>query len=146
MRKKFEGSLKLRLLRTSKKTPKFQIRINDENVEVPEPNEDIVVIPCIFPLGDNIIDVEFINKEPADTVVADDKIVEDLAIQIEEFFVDGIDMSHNFKVASRYTDSPMHNSYGFMYKNGVLSFQFICPVFLYIRNLALVKDEPKEVT
>jgi hypothetical protein len=140
MKKQIEGILKARLINLPDKIAEFIVTINGTSIINRTINNNVVEVPCEFIFGENIIDVEFLNKDPNDTKVVDGQVTEDLAIQMEELIVDGVDISHQFKVNSHYRDNPSETTYGFMYKNGALTFKFVCPVFLYIRNLALIKD------
>jgi hypothetical protein len=140
MKKEFNGTLELRLLSLPTKLPEFTVAINGNLVSDRTIQNDIVEIPWAFDFGNNLIEVTLFNKDPSDTKVVDGQVVEDLAIQIEKLIVDDIDLSHNLKVNAHYEGEPETTTYGFMYKNGVVAFNFICPVFLYIRNLALVKN------
>jgi hypothetical protein len=93
--------------------------------------------------GDNQLEIEFLNKMPTDSQVDENgNIIADLNVEVQGLIVDGVDLTVQFKNNCVYVinDGGIEKTYGFLHKNGKVTFEFVCPPFLYLRNLALVTD------
>lgn len=91
--------------------------------------------------GDNRLEIEFLNKMPNDSHVDENgNIIADLTVEIQGLTVDGVDLTMQFKNNCVYVinDGSIEKTYGFLHKNGKVTFEFVCPPFLFLRNLALV--------
>ena len=132
--------LKLKLHCKKNKIPKFAITINGILQNYIEENNYIIVTTSLC-LGNHLLNVKFINKTPEDTVVdANGKIVEDLAIEITECYIDDIDFSHNIKEYGKYyVNKKIEKTYGFLFANGIFEYEFQRPGFLFLRNINLIK-------
>jgi hypothetical protein len=69
------------------------------------------------------IEIHFTNKEPNDTQVKDDKIVEDLLIIIDKFLIDGIDIASDLSRISFYKDNNgvVHRTGNYITFNGCMT-------------------------
>jgi hypothetical protein len=130
---------KLKLQSNSKKTPKFIINVNGINQNYCQ-EDNFIIVNNFFSIGDHILTIKFINKLPEDTVVdKDGKIIEDLTIELLEFFIDDIDFSSNIKEHGKYyVNETNEKTYGFMYANGTFEYKFQTPGFLFLRNINLI--------
>lgn len=133
--KKFLVSLNLNLHSTSTKVPEVVVRLNDTQVDFTKNLEGV--------FGENVLSISFLNKHPSDTKLNDHgDIVEDLAVEITKFTVDGQDFTHEIKQQNNYvTASGVQQTYGFMHTNGVLTYSFVCPGFYYKRNINILNQE-----
>jgi hypothetical protein len=92
--------------------------------------------------GDNQLTVDFLNKQPNDTLLdSNNKITHDLAVELIDFQVDAIDATSNIMQHLVYTTHDQENvsTYGYMHRNGRITLNFQCPIFYFLRNMALVK-------
>lgn len=66
-----------------------------------------------------------------------------LALELDSLTVDGIDLTHDIKSGGVYItdDGNQETTYGYMHKNGILTFEFLNPVFYYLRNKNLIKNQ-----
>jgi hypothetical protein len=87
--------------------------------------------------GSNCLTVEFVNKEPGDTEIdAAGNIIHDLAVELDELYIDKFPVTSYLKEQAIYVS---HNgtreyTHGFMHMNGVLTLNFLCPGFYYIKK------------
>jgi hypothetical protein len=131
---------KLKLQSTTNKTPKFIINVNGINQNYSQ-EDNFIIVNNFFSIGDHILTIKFINKTPNDTIVDENgTIIEDLAIEVLEFFINDIDFSSNIKEHGKYyVNETNEKTYGFMYANGIFKYKFQTPGFLFLRNINLIK-------
>ena len=130
--KKFKASLIIETQALPDKTPLYTITNNGKSCEAAFEAE----------FGLNRLQIQLHNKESNDTQVDwQGRIVTDLNVQIQKFVIDNVDLSDHFKNSCLYitTDDQVEKTYGFMHKNGTITFDYICPPFLFVRNKALIK-------
>lgn len=102
--------------------------------------EDFTVLSVGIGLGDNVIDIEFLNKSSKDTKVIDGKIVADLAVIVDKIEYKGFDFKPYLEHISDYTDyngNKIKGTHGFMAFNGAMRIKLVGPLFLYSRDLAI---------
>lgn len=93
--------------------------------------------------GLNRLEITLQNKNPDDTKIdKNGNIFADLNIHIKGFTVDGFDLTNHFQNQCVYVteDGKIEKTHGFLHKNGTVNFEFVCPPFLFIRNLSLIKN------
>lgn len=139
--KKFSASLQLKLQKFKDKSPTFQVKVNQQAVPGTV-DQNTVSFDFLLDLGVNSISVELFNKHEFDTLVQDEKIVEDLAVVVDCFCVDEVDLTHQFKECGvlHTNKGTQEKVYGYIYCNGRLMFDMTCPPFYFIRNYNLIKD------
>ena len=140
-KEKFLISLNLKLHKTQTKVPKFVVIHNNSELEI----GDTTNINFFGTLGENTVSIKFFNKNSKDTKIdSTGNIIEDLAIEIQEFVVDGIQLTHEFKNYAVYyseNQTETFNTYGFMHTNGTLQFNFQCPGFYFKRNINILTQQ-----
>lgn len=69
------------------------------------------------------IKIELLNKEPSDTVVVDDKIVEDVLLIIDQLKIDHLDLINNLSKISVYknTNNEVFRTNGYITFNGTIT-------------------------
>lgn len=82
---------------SDKKSPEFVIKVNGTlqkagKLLVPAKEVEYFEFEVECPEGDNLLEIDFLNKAPTDTVVVDGKIVEDMLLCIESIEIDDIDL------------------------------------------------------
>lgn len=101
------------------------------------------VANCEFyaPFGDNKFEILFLNKDANDTKVNEEgKIIEDLAVIVDRILIDELDFTDKVKHDNFYiSDGERLHSYGFMYKNGALSYEYVCPGYIFQRHYQFFK-------
>jgi len=127
--KKYSTLLKFKLHSEDEVIPEFFVSLNGVPLNV-----DFDTAQGYAQFGPNKITISFTNKQ---------HFHHHLALEIASLTIDGIDLTHDIKANGVYiTDSGVtETTYGFMHKNGSITFDFLCPVFYYLRNKALVKDQ-----
>jgi hypothetical protein len=120
-------SLSLIAISNSTKSPAYKLSVN--GTELVEP----VSVVELEPLKKNIvyefedhnihtIKLELLNKEPNDTKVVDDKIVEDLLIIVDKIVVDSLNLTDNLRKMSVYkNDKEAFNTNGYITFNGTIT-------------------------
>lgn len=129
--KKFSILFKIKEHCLPNKNPKYRLWLDGTLTDF--------ITECSF--GPHQISIELLNKEPNDTIIGPDgTVLQDLALELLELVVDGIDISHHVKHHAIYsTADGFEKTYGYMHKNGIITFDFTCPVFYYLRNLQTVR-------
>jgi hypothetical protein len=142
--KSFSSFLKVKTHSLPSKDPKFTVTVNGNDMPLTWPSSNECQVDFASTLGTNTIAIKLLNKDPHDAVVEDGKIIHNLALEILSLTVDGITLDHQIKQNSRWADIDHPNTYGYITSNSTLIFEFICPVFLYLRNQALItsSDDP----
>lgn len=127
-KKEFSISLKFKLHHDHGTAPEFFAVLNGTPLQV---DGNIASGRAIF--GSNIISVNFTNKVMHHAT---------LALEIEKFVVEDIDLTHNIKSENVYitTAGVQEHTHGYMHKNGVLTFEFLCPAFYHLRNKSLLTE------
>jgi hypothetical protein len=135
-KEKFSVCISLKLHKTQTKSPAFNLKLNGQDIDICDPTN----ISATAKFGENILRLEFTNKDNRDTKVDQDgNIVEDLAVEIEKCLVDQMDFTSDLKNNGVYqTKTGIENTYGFLYTNGIFSYQFTCPGFYHVRNLGIL--------
>lgn len=120
-------SLSLIAISNSTKSPAYKLFANDIELVNPvsvtdlEPFKKSIVYEFIAD-EINTIKLELLNKDPSDTKVVDDKIVEDLLVIIDKIFVDHVNLIDNLKKISVYkNDKESFNTNGYITFNGVIT-------------------------
>lgn len=132
--KKFTACLNIETSSLPDKTPLYVIKNNNK----------VCGVNFEADFGSNQLEIEFLNKEPEDTEINEHgTIVADLNVQIQNLTVDNIDLTTQFKNNCIYVthDGTVEKTYGFLHKNGKVTFDYVCPPFLFSRNLALLKNK-----
>lgn len=138
IQKKSSLSLKIEVKCLTDKSPAFCVKLNQ--VELANKNNQFDGSPV---LGPNTLEVTFSNKVDTDTKIdSEGNIFEDLAVIIDSLLVDKVDVSGDCKQYGIYTtqDQTTERTYGFMHKNGVFRYKFVCPIFYHLRNRNLIKN------
>jgi len=138
IQKKYSLSLKIIVKCLADKSPEFYVKLNQ--VELANENNQFDGSTII---GPNTLEVTFFNKKDADTKIdSNGNILEDLAVIIDSLFVHDIDASDDCKRNGVYTteDQTVESTYGFLHKNGVFRYEFLSPMFYYLRNKNLIKN------
>jgi hypothetical protein len=136
--KSFSSILKIKTHSLPNKDPEFTVTVNGISMPLLWPDKNECQVDFLSALGPNTIAIKFLNKDPFDAVVEDGKIIHNLALEILSLTVDNISLDHQIKQNSYWADIDQPNTYGFITSNSTLVFEFICPVFLYLRNQALI--------
>jgi len=144
--KKFSSFLQIKTHCLPEKDPDFTVIVNGTSIPRTWLAGDIYQFDFLLDFGPNTIAITLSNKDINDTLVTNDVITHDLAISILSLITGDIDLSHEIKANSYWKNSDLSNTYGFIGHNGTLIFEFICPVFLYLRNQNLVKNDVEITT
>jgi len=120
-------SLSLIAISNSIKSPVYTLSVNGIKLDKPAAVEDLE--PCrkniVYEFEDDDIDtikLELLNKEPGDTKVVDDKIVEDLLIIVDKISIDSISLFDNLRKISVYkNDNKVFNTNGYITFNGTIT-------------------------
>lgn len=131
-KEKFLVYIQLKLYCTQHKSPAFILQINGQTVDITNP----LAILGHARFGDNILSIEFTNKDSRDTKLDNNgNIVEDLAIEIENCLIDNLDFTSDLKINGVYqTNNGFETTHGFLHTNGIFSYKFTCPGFYHLRN------------
>lgn len=127
-KKKFSLSLKFKLHNEPDTVPEFSVWLNGEQLPV---HESAVIGQAKF--GENTIVINFSNKASHHAT---------LAVEIEKFMIEDVDVTHNIKSDNVYIVDSGDREYthGYMHRNGTLTFEFLCPIFYYLRNKSLLSS------
>lgn len=128
-KKSFSLSLKVKLHNEPDTVPEFSVSLNGEPLPV---HDNVVIGQAKF--GTNTISINFSNKASHHAT---------LAVEIEKFTVEDVDITHNIKSDNVYivNSGSRERTYGYLHQNGTLTFDFSCPIFYYLRNKSLISDE-----
>ena len=146
--KQLELMLKLHSLPDKK--PEFLIYINNKEIKnftfISEYADDdlnlCVVKQELNNIGNHNFKIQFLNKLDTDLLVDKSRdIFVDLAIEIYSVKIDDVDITHEARSTGIYQNINSLNdeTFGYMHTNGTLTFNFITPIFLYKRNISLIK-------
>lgn len=141
--KKFSVYLLIKTQSLPSKRPEFSVSLNNV-IQSPVADQDTGItfdMSAVF--GNNILTVDLFNKDSSDTVVNEGgQIVADLNLEIIRLKVEDIDVTDQLKQRLTYftCDNEYVDTYGFMHKNGQLTIEFQCPIFYFLRNIALIKQ------
>jgi hypothetical protein len=136
--KKSSLSLKINIKCLADKSPEFYVRLNQ--VELTNKNNQFNGSTVV---GSNTLEIIFLNKTDTDTKVdRDGNVLEDLAVIIDSLYVNDVDASNDCKQQGIYTtqDQKIENTNGFLHKNGVFCYKFMCPIFYHLRNRNLIEN------
>jgi len=149
MNNSLELTLKLHSLPNKK--PEFLITIDNEEIKnynamnciaYSDDRNLCTIKQELDSIGPHNFAIVFSNKINTDTLVDENNnVVGDLAIEIDSVKIDDVDITHEAKSRGIYKNTGSHNdeTYGYMYTNGTFTLDFITPIFLYKRNLNLIK-------
>jgi len=135
--KKFLSSLQIKTSSLPDKIPLYVIKNNNK----------VCGVNFEAKFGINRLEIEFLNKGVNDTMVNESgEIVADLTVEIQNLIVDEVDLTTQLKTNGVYVtnDGDIENTYGFLHKNGKFTFEFICPPFLFLRNLEFLKNKQND--
>jgi hypothetical protein len=146
--KQLELMLKLHSLPDKK--PEFLIYINNKEIKnftfISEYADDdlnlCVVKQELNNIGNHNFKIQFLNKLDTDLLVDKSRdIFVDLAIEIYSVKIDDVDITHEARSTGIYQNinSLNEETFGYMHTNGTFTFNFITPIFLYKRNINLIK-------
>ena len=124
------------------KSPDYQVMLNDVVQTVCSTQDSLHVFNMSALFGDNQLTIDFLNKQPNDTLLdSNHQITHDLAVELINFQVDTIDATSNIMQHLVYITHDQENAstHGYMHKNGRITYNFQCPIFYFLRNIALVK-------
>lgn len=108
---------------TSTKKPIYKIRVNGLDCTNAGQPENHNVIYNLWQDQIQTVEIELLNKDPSDTKVVDNKIVEDLLVILEAIKIDSIDLTDKFSKISVYKDQQgnVHRTHGYLTFNGCLT-------------------------
>ena len=146
--KQLELMLKLHSLPDKK--PEFLIYINNKEIKnftfISEYADDdlnlCVVKQELNNIGNHNFKIQFLNKLDTDLLVDKSRdIFVDLAIEIYSVKIDDVDITHEARSTGIYQNinSLNEETFGYMHTNGTFTVNFITPIFLYKRNINLIK-------
>jgi hypothetical protein len=142
--KKFLTSLQLKLHQLPTKTPEFTVTFNGNVQTAQEVIDSVATFVMYSDFGENQLVIQFLNKDLNDTMVDQDgNIIGDLAVEIKSMTISDVDITHQVKKKSCYifdNNTAQHTHYGYMHRNGHLTFDFQCPIFYFLRNCNLLVD------
>lgn len=127
--KKYFTLLKFKLHNEGDIVPEFSVYLNGIPLRI-----DSNTASGHTGIGPNTLTIAFTNKQ---------HYHHHLALELEALTVDDIDLTHDIKSNGKYItdDGDQETTYGYMHKNGTLTFEFLCPVFYYLRNKNLIKNQ-----
>lgn len=135
MKPSYKLRLNLILHRTPKVNPKFRVILNN-NIIYDSVNmdliEDNITLDFLANLGNNDLWIELYDKNDADMVIVDGKIIHNIAVQLQEIILDGVNLS-------QYNVLENFGSHGFIGHNSIQKMNFLAPGFLFVRNANLLK-------
>ena len=112
---------------TSTKKPIFKIVVDGNNLSTVGVAHDISTNRCRRDLTYDLdtvrnIEIHFVNKDPNDTKVQDNKIVEDLLLVLDKISIDDIDLVGDLPLISVYrnTDGTVHRTHNYITFNGCM--------------------------
>jgi hypothetical protein len=91
------------------KLPEYSIHVNDEQKDFGQINpagQTIVEFDHNLSEGQNFLKIRLNNKESSDTVVDQEKIVNDMLLNIEDITIDGLSLGNLIRNSSYYPDHP----------------------------------------
>ena len=103
-------------------------------------SQDEIKIDIDLSIGYNEIKIDFVNKDPKDTILRDSEIVADLAVIVEHIRHRTIDFMDKINEISEYRTidgTEIRGTHGFMAFNGTLKIRLYSPLFIYDRRLSL---------
>ena len=117
------------------KLPYGIIKLNDKVVhEGQYTQEEYEMTPVI---GPNILEISLTNKNPKDTKLLGNKIVEDLFVRIKDITCTVTNESvGNLDIIGNYVTEKKENlkTYGYLSYNGKYIFKFDYPFFIFSKN------------
>jgi hypothetical protein len=139
--KKSSIYLSLNIQHTPSKNPAFVVRLNgvDQNSTNTQDQTYEYSMNGIF--GPNLLTIEFTNKQPSDTQTdMHGNIIHDLTVELNQLLVDQFDVTTIMKQRGTYItcDGKQEHTNGFMHKNGVLTLNFICPGFYFLKKIKFI--------
>ena len=84
--------------------------------------------------GAHSINVELLNKSDTDTVVVDDKIVNDMALVVEKITIEGYAFDDFLYKGVYYPTGRWHSNSNYLSWNGVWTLDFTTPIFTWIHQ------------
>lgn len=135
--------LRLKLHSLPNKDPNFLIFLNDTEIKDIKVENSVATIEQKISIGTHHFKISLLNKNNNDTVVDDNNnILHDLAIEILTVELGDVDITHEIKSLCVYKTAQSENdkTYGYMYTNGTIIFDFINPAFLFKRNIHLIEQ------
>ena len=112
---------------TSTKRPIYKIIVDGTDLPIAGIAQDISSYQCKRDLTYDLetvsnIEIHFVNKDPNDTKVQDNKIVEDLLLIIDKMSIDDIDLINDLSRISVYRDlnKTVHHTYNYITFNGCI--------------------------
>ena len=132
-------TLTIESIRTKTKNPIIEIGANGES-ETFELDEKEKSFQITLTERKNIISVKLINKDPSDTKVKDNQIVEDLAVMIKSIKYRTYDFYNFIEYISRYTKDDgdiVKGVHGFMGFNGTYEIFLEVPLFVFAKNITI---------
>lgn len=132
--KNYQIEISIKLHSSKGKTPEGYMQLNEQTVDLSES------IRAWAKFGHNQLSITLLNKSANDTVVDDNhQLIEDLAVEVTAVLVEKIDITDIFKEQCRLVcGTEQEQTYGYIHKNGVLKFDFVCPIFYYVRNVDIL--------
>lgn len=137
-------SLVLSQQKTPDKDPDILVRLDQRPEPLTSSHGTELRFDMSASVGQHVLSIMLSNKESSDTVCdANGNIVQDLNLQLKGFFIDEIDFTDYAKLNIKYITEQgiVERTYGFMHRNGVMTLEFSCPGFYFLRNTALIRSE-----
>jgi hypothetical protein len=147
--KKFLVLLHIKTISLADKKPMFTVTLNNKIQLSNKVVSDTVVYEMFTHIGNSQLRIQLLNKDNSDTKVdINNNVVEDLAIQVVKFEVEGIDQIPHYydHVVYNTNNGTSEKTYGFMHTNGELIFDFVCPTFYNMRNTRLIDKNVPSTT
>ena len=122
------------------KVPLIDLCVNDsiQRIEL----SSLQIHDIVLPYRNNVISINFLNKHPKDTVVKDDRIVEDLAVMLQAVNFKNFQFHPYLKHISEYrkhTGELVEDTNGFMAFTGRLEIKIQTPLFITAKELSILK-------
>jgi hypothetical protein len=141
--KKSSIYLKLRTKRTPTKKPEFIVKFNGVEQSYTSALDMTYCYQMDAKFGPNCLTVELLNKEPGDTEAdTAGNIIHDLAVELDELYIDKFPVTSYIKQQAIYVSrlGTREYTHGFMHMNGVLTLDFLCPGFYYIKKHKIIAN------
>jgi len=128
---------------TKNKYPFISITVNDKRDEM-YLKEKLVFSIMLNQPRTNVIVIDFINKDPSDTVVKDGGIIEDLAVMLQSITYKSFNFHPYLTYISEYRKDCgeiVENTHGFMGFKGRLEIKLKTPLFITAKELAMMSNK-----
>jgi len=125
------------------KYPLISLTVNDKKDEIYLKEKLVFNIVLDLPRL-NIVALDFLNKDPSDTVVKGNGIVDDLAVMLQSISYKSFNFHPYLPYISEYRKECgelVEHTHGFMGFNGRLELKLKTPLFVTARELAMMSNK-----